>query len=78
MKERALIIFLVLIAAASIFFTYQRSFVWKNFDLINSEEEGEEEITNEADSEEAEPASDEAVMEENSAGIDSSDTVYPQ
>lgn len=44
MKERALLIFLVSAVAVSLFFTYERSFVWKNFELINSEEEFEEEV----------------------------------
>ncbi|HEY4489192.1 MAG TPA: hypothetical protein VJA87_01785 [Candidatus Paceibacterota bacterium] len=53
MKEKVLLIFLILLVAVSVFFTYQRSFVWQNFELINSEEElepeemGEEESLNE-------------------------------
>jgi hypothetical protein len=52
MKEKVLYVLLFLAIALSLFFTYQRSFVWKNFELINSEEGMEEAESSEETSEE--------------------------
>lgn len=39
MKFKFLLAFVLLAIVVSIYFTYQRSFVWKNFDIVNSDEE---------------------------------------
>ena len=51
MKSTFIYIFLFLAICASVYFTYQRSFVTRDFEVVNSEEEfeevPEEEITEE-------------------------------
>ena len=39
MKGRLLLALLIAAVILSIFFTYERSFSWRNFELINSEED---------------------------------------
>jgi hypothetical protein len=63
MKTILLIIGLIIAIAASIYFTYERSFITRNFELIDSEAELEEESSEEAVPEndsETEPESGEA------------------
>lgn len=69
MKEKTLLILLAAIIAVSIFFTYQRSFVWKNFELINSDEEVEEGVPEEAI---------DASAPEESGDIQETTDIYPQ
>jgi hypothetical protein len=54
MKDKTLLIFLLLAIIASVFFTYQRSFVRHDFELVNSEEELEAPTLEEEDTEETE------------------------
>lgn len=58
MKSAVLYAVLLIAILVSVFFTYQRSFVWKNFELIDSEAETvqeEMEATEEAEIEEMPP-----------------------
>ena len=68
MKNKLLILLLVVAVAVSLFFVYQRSFIWQNFELINSEEEGEEELLEEQASEDAGSGEEEAVGTDLEAG----------
>lgn len=66
MKSTHIFIALALIICASLFFTYQRSFVTQDFEVIDSEEglyEDEEELEESAEDEEV-PEVDEASNED--------------
>ena len=53
MKSRILFAALAVAILVSIFFTYERSFIWRNFDLIDSSEETGGETDNNDESSDA-------------------------